>query len=73
MYNDSERVCPFVALDIIYNHVWLHINANYDYKMYTGKNGMYGSKVGSVCQFLFVPEWQVTVTNVLVGKFLPVK
>jgi len=34
---------------------------------------VYGSEVGSVCQCLFVPEWQVTVTNVLVGKFLPVK
>jgi hypothetical protein len=34
---------------------------------------VYGSKVGSVCQCLFVPEWQVTVTNVLVGKILPVK
>ena len=34
---------------------------------------MYGSKVGSVSQCLFVPEWQVTVTNVLVDQFLPVK
>lgn len=37
------------------------------------KSEIYGSKAGSICQCLFLTQWQVTVMNVLAGQFLPVK